>query len=975
MSRILLFVLLNLFSLTIWSQNGVITGTVTEKDNNNEPAIGAIVRVDSTNYGAPCDFDGKFRLSVPAGTYSITCKYTGYNPVTVTGVVVTPGKTTPLDFQLTKTSLLLGDTTKGFVVIYAERPKESIAPLLEEIKSGDGSTEGTAAKEIQKGTAPDAGQVAKRIPGVTLVDNRFIIIRGLSERYNAVQLNNVLAPSVESDVKAFSFNLIPAAMIERFLIYKSPTADLPGEFGGGVVRLTTTEIPQKTSLNLNYQFGFRNGTTFQPFEINRVGNKDAFGMGLNSRALPGAFPANVRDLSNDPNGLEAAGQSMGNTWGSENINANPDERFNLTFSYRLSNPEKFPAFQFGNITSINYSNTSVYFRQRKLDYYTYDPSTPDIRDTLIDYNDDIYTNSVRIAFVQNNAFRFGRAGEHRLFIKNLFNQLGDNETSLRTGSNYEDGEYRKEYSYHYLQRSIYTGQIGGEHDFNDGRTQVDYTLAYSSGKRDDPDWKRARYSKSFGAASDDPYYIYVPFQAQPYFLSRLYVTMDEHSYAGSANLEQKITIGKDTAAKKDGFTFTVKAGTYVERKERSFSVRNIGYKAGSFQTYGNNALLISPIDSVFSTSNINNVDGLAIDEDTKQSDAYIATNDLTAAYALAILPIGSFKGKTDMKPHERVRVNVGVRMEKNVQQLNSSRITNDTVIVNNDELRFLPSVNVAYNLTDRMLIRAGYGKTVNRPEFREIAPLYFFDFVGNSINLGNDSLKTATIDNIDLRWEFYPRPGENITVGAFYKHFVNPIEMYFAAGVGNGGGIRSFTWDNAPEATSYGIETEIRKKFDSVDVFIVRNLSVVANAAYIFSEITLANDYVGPEATKRPMMGQSPWIVNAGLYYQNDSNGFQFNVMYNVIGPRVVVAGMIDFPELYEMPRHQVDISIVKTFGKNKNLDVRLNVTDLLNQENLILQDKDANGLNRQDDNRMQVYKRGTYVTLGVTLRLLEHKD
>lgn len=963
--RNLFVFLLCLIALPGVAQNGTITGTVTEHDNSDAPAFGAIVRVDSTSYGSPCDFDGKFKLSVPPGTYNITCQYTGYIPVVAKNIVVTSGKATEINFPLTDHLEIIAGDSGGIVTITDVRITGTTGTMLKDIKEGNVATDGQTKQEIKATPVPDASGVAKRIPGVTIVDNRFIIVRGLSERYNAVMLNGVMAPSVESDVKAFSFNLIPAPMIDRFMIYKSASPDMPGEFAGGVVRLTTTEIPDQTSLTFNYQFGYRSGTTFKPFTINTPQKGDVFGMGLKARDLPDGFPANVRDIT-DPEELQKWGQALGNKWTMTDGNANPDQRFNLTYSYRLSKPK----YQFGNITGINYSNTNSYWAVHKQDFNAYSPITGN-QDTLIDYSDENFVNSVRLAVIQNNALRYGKTGQHRITFKNLYNQLADNETTIRNGENFEDGDERREYSFHYVQRTIYTGQLGGQNSFNDDRTKLDYTLAYSMGTRNDPDWKRARYSRPLGSTANDPYYIYVPASVVPFFLSRLHVNMKEHAYAGAANIERKITVGSNKEAKKDGYTFTVKAGTYIESKEREFAVRNIGYKFASTNIFMTDILTL-PIDSVFMTENINNDSGFAIDEDTHKADAYIATNKLIAAYGMVVFPIGKFTGKTDDLTHERIRVSMGARMEKNVQRLNSNRMNEDTVMVNNDELRVLPSVNVAFNLTDRMLIRTAYGKTLNRPEFREIAPLYFFDFINNSINEGNDSLKTCVIDNIDLRWEFYPRNGENITIGAFYKRFENPIEMYFVPGVG-GGGIRSFTWSNAPKAVNYGFEIEVRKKLDSVNVPVIRNISVVANAAYIFSEITLAQGYSGPQDSKRPMMGQSPWIVNAGLFYQNDSIGFQFNVMYNVIGPRVVVAGVLDVREIYEMPRHQVDLSIVKTFGKRKNVDLRLNVIDLFNQETLLLQDKEGDGtLDRINDNRMSSFRRGTYATIGVTVRLFE---
>lgn len=956
-----------LITSALFAQKGFISGTVTEKDNADAPALGAIIRVDSTSYGAPADFDGKYKISVPAGTYSVSCKYTGYAPVVVKNVIVASGKTTVLDFPLERASQLVGDSS-GFVTIVGVKPTASQATINEDIHQGNQAADGQGQSEIKKTVATDAGQVARRIPGVTLVDNRFIIVRGLSERYNSVLLNNVLAPSVESDVKAFSFNMVPASMIDRFMVYKSPSPDMPGEFAGGVVRITTTDIPNQNSLVIGYATGFRNGTTFDPFSLNKGETSDFIGLGANSRALPSTFPANVRNLT-DAQAKQDAGRSLKNTWGYETINAPVDHRFNATYSLRISKPK----YQFGNITSVNYSSTYQHLISQRSDYNMYD-SVLGMSDTVFNYYDNVNTHSVRVAIVQNNALRFGKTGQHRINIKNLMNQMGDNETSLRDGANIEEGNYRREYSYRYTQRFVYTGQLMGEHSFNSEKTRFDWTLGYSAARRSDPDWRRARYTLPFGAAADDPYMLYIPNSAQPFYIGRLFMEMQEDIVAATFNVEQDLTIGADSTTKKEGFSFTLKAGGYYESKERSFGVRNIGYRAASIATYGNTSLMTLPIDQVFVEENINATNGLTIDEDTKKADQYYASTVIQAGYLMGVFPFGSFKGQFDGEKHERVRLSTGVRYEKSIQRLNGNRQNGDTVIIDNPVARMLPSVNVAFNFTDRMLVRAAYGKTLNRPEFREISPNYFYDFLFNSINVGNSALKTASVDNFDVRWEFYPRPGENITIGGFYKKFVDPIEMYFIPGVGSGG-TRSFTWGNAAQATNTGIEIEVRKKLDSINVPVVRDLAIVANAAWINSVIDLDSANVGNESQQRPMMGQSPWIVNGGLYYQNDSIGLQINAMYNVVGPRVVIVGVPGVPEVWEMPRHQIDLSVTKTFGKNRNMDLRLNVTDLLNQPVQLLQDANGDGvLNKDTDQQMQSFKRGTYVTLGFTIRLLEPK-
>ncbi|MGL5888703.1 MAG: hypothetical protein ACRC3B_02390, partial [Bacteroidia bacterium] len=572
---------------------------------------------------------------------------------------------------------------------------------------------------------------------------RFVVIRGLSERYNAVLLNNVFAPSVESDVKTFSFDLVPTQMLDRFTSYKSPSADLPGEFSGGAVRLTTRNIPEATSLQIGYSVGYRAGTTFEPFSMNRGGPADFFGFGAGNRSLGSSFPASLRDQTLTPQQLLDATKSLPNTWNHTTSAALPDQRFNATWSVRKSKVTKNKKpYQFGNITSLSYSSTNQTQLNNQYDYNVFNQQTGE-SDTIFAYGDTTFQNRVRVALIQNNAVRFGKAGQHSIELKNLLNQLGDNETILRGGPSFENGEERKEYSYRYSQRLIYTGQLGGDHSFNNDKTKVDWTLAFSTARRNEPDWRRARYSKAFGAPESDPFYLYIPNQAVPFYLGRLFISMEEVVKAATANVEQIITFGDSAGS--GGYSFTLKGGVYLEDKIRGFGIRNLGYRAASFQTYANTDLLSTSMENVFTEANLNTTNGVLIDEDTKLSDSYVATNNLRAGYLMAVLPVGEFKARTEeMLP--RMKLSGGVRVEQNVQKLFSYRSNNisDSVRVNNDITSVLPSLNIAINATDRFVVRMAYGKTINRPEFREIAPLTFYDFVFNSIYQGNDSLKTPS---------------------------------------------------------------------------------------------------------------------------------------------------------------------------------------------------------------------------------------
>ena len=206
----------------------------------------------------------------------------------------------------------------------------------------------------------------------------------------------------------------------------------------------------------------------------------------------------------------------------------------------------------------------------------------------------------------------------------------------------------------------------------------------------------------------------------------------------------------------------------------------------------------------------------------------------------------------------------------------------------------------------------------------------------------------------------------------FYKQFTNPIEQYFVPGVGSGG-TRSFMPGNALSATSYGAELDIRKSLSNISKNnIVKNMTIVANASYILSNISLsaASIETGLNAN-RPMVGQSPYIANVGLYYENDTTGWQFSAMYNIIGPRIAIVGIPGVPEVYEMPRNVIDISITKNFQNGFGL--RLGIQDALNQESLFLQDANQDGiLNRDNDQVMQRFKRGSYITFGIQYKLRE---
>lgn len=940
MKKALLFIVSVLFYSLIQAQTGgTITGKIID-DITGEELVGVVVGIESLGAGATTDLFGVYTIkNVPEGKHDVTIQYISYQSKKITGVEVMPSKTTTLDVSLSAASV---ETV--VVEIVDTRVTNSEAAVLMEMKEAKGVLSGLSAAQIAKSQDRDASEVARRVPGVTVVDNRFVIVRGLSERYNAVMVNNALAPSMESDVKSFSFDIIPSGLIDRFLIYKSPAADLPGEFAGGAIKVFTKNFPNRNfEVSVNQIFGYRVGTTFEDFRYSYRGKRDWLGFDDGNRRLPDNFPSNIRSLSADDK--LSLGRSMPNTWADQLETAPLDNRTSASVGKRWKSDKG----EFGVIAAVNYSRTRTAFLSEVGVYNVFD-TFANQSDTVTYFNDSTFQTQTRVGFLLNVGYR---SKAHKIELRSFTNQTAQTEDVFRTGVDYEASNNRREYFFNFNQRVISTNQLSGQHDLFGRKGLLEWVTGLSYAGSSDPDWKRIRYTQSLDNLSA-PYSAYLPASADPNYFGRLFLDLSERIPMAAVNYEHKLYKMSDDLAGREQFV-SLKGGFYFEDKTRDFRIRNIGYRPATFQTYGNFELLTNSIDQILAAENINNVNGFQIDEDTKPQDTYTAGNKLTAFYLKATVPF------------KRVLIDGGLRAENNIQTLNTRDLQNKEYNIVKDSLVLLPSINIAYYFTPQSLVRMAAGKTINRPEFRELAPFSFYDYKRNAIMTGNPNLDFATINNYDLRWEVYPTAGEMFSVGAFYKQFINPIELYFQPGVGSGGTL-SFVPGNAEGAVNYGVEVDMRKRLSSMsNLAFIRNLTLVANASLIKSVIKLSDsDTETGIDIDRPMMGQSPYIINTGIYYQNDSLDLSVSAMYNVIGNRVVVVGVPGVPEVYEMPRNLIDLSVSKGIGEH--FDVRVGIQDLLNQPVLWLQDANEDGkIERDNDQVYNVFRRGTYVTFGVT--------
>jgi hypothetical protein len=891
-------------SVSVMAQTGSIEGVASDR-KNKEVLPGVIVTIDGTTIGASADPDGHFLIpNVKPGKYKIKASYISYNPVLLEDITVDAGKVTKVSISLSENTVALEGVT-----VTGVRKTNTDVSMINVTRMSPLVSIGISGQQILRSQDRDASEVIRRLPGTTIIDDRFIVVRGLAQRYNAVWLNNTATPSSEADVKAFSFDVIPASMIENMLIIKSPAPELPADFSGGFVKITTVNLPEKNSFFISYGTGLSEGTTFESFKKNKGGSMDWLGFNNGLGSLPKSMPPSLiaYESATNPeiqNRITELGRELNKNWAPLSVRANADQRFSLGFNRRF----EVGSQSFGNITSLTYSNTNNHDEITNNNFSIYNFKND--KSSYVDqFLDDQYTNSVKAGFLHNWSW-YPAAGQ-KIEFRNLYNQIGMSRATMRSGREwYNDGRYIRSTELKNLNRSVYSGQLAGEHSFNEGKTCIDWVAGYSFSNKNEPDTKRYRYIRS--SQDTTQYFLLFSDNADLSSVSRMWFKLNENVYTASANFVKQFDFA--------GFTPEFRTGFYFEDKNREFSARNFGYSKASNESVFDKTIL--PVDDIFADININLTEGIKLTEITSLSDSYAASNKQIAGYIGTKLPFTS-----------KISLYTGLRIEKNVQTLSSYKQgTTTPVNVVRDTLNLFPSANLAISLNDKNMLRAAYGLSVNRPEFRELAPFYFVDFDLNAGIYGNPAIKQAYINNFDLRFEHYPSPNETFNVGVFYKHFSDPVEMVIM-----GNSPTQYSFENVKSAYSYGIEADVRKSLGFISG--AENFSVILNAALIKSKVQFGE---GDLNRDRSLQGQSPYMVNAGIFYYNDDNGLMITMLYNIIGKRIVAVGRPspnqweDIPNIYEMPRNVLDLAVSKKL--NKQFEIKAGIKDIFNEKVILSQ-------------------------------------
>jgi outer membrane receptor for ferrienterochelin and colicin len=894
------------FASPLLAQTGAISGQITDA-KHKEPLIGAAVVIRGTTIGAVTDMEGHFRIEgIRPGAYSVSVSYISYQAKTLSDVRVSAGRETVLPIALEDAGITLKNVT-----VFAQRRLDSEMAVLSEVRRNLPVASGISAQQIGKTQDSDAAEALRRVPGVTIIEDRFIVVRGLSQRYNNVWLNEATTPSGETDSRAFSFDVLPSSLIDNLMVFKSASAELPADFSGGFVRVYTKNVPEGNLIRAAWQTGYQTNASFRRFHL-------AEGYASNLNATP-ALIADPVDFTRRTN----------TGWTIKNFAALPEQKLSLSLDRSFHVGEA----RAGLVASLNGSTGYDYFETENNNYLSYDIKN-ERSSYRFRYDDVQYRNTVKLGALLNGSLITDR---HKLELRNFFNRRETASLSQRQGTDYYSDDDIRRWEANYTSRTTYAGQLSGSHRFGEEAGKVDWTAGFAYAGYSEPDRKDVK-SMLHTTGGQSRYYVSDP--------TRYYQKLDDRSLSFSAAYERTFKVS-------DHFTPVLHAGVYGEYKDRNFTARRFVY---NLLGTGYNRYADWDYTSVFADEHIA-ADKIYMKESTNKSDAYNSNRRLGATYL-------SVKLNYDRKLH----LNAGVRMEYDGLKLNGYESDGiKPVSIDEAVTNYFPSLNMAYHINEKHLLRLAYGRSVNRPEFREIVPYVYYDFTLNANLSGRPDLKNAYIDNLDLRYEFYPSDAETLTAGIFYKHFNNPIEQtYNEAGSG-----LQYTFHNARRAETLGIEIDVKKQLDFVDL---KGLNLVFNGAYIYSRIHFPE---GSFERDRPMQGQSPYLVNAGFFYQQEEKGLSVSLLYNRIGKRIESVGVPmqnpndDIPDIYEMPRNSLDLTFSKTIGRR--IEIKGGIKDLFNakieyKQFLVLTDP-SSGEKREVEQRIRSYHPGMTVNAGIALR------
>ena len=932
LNRMCSLVVLLLLATTAYAQQGVISGTV--YDESGETLPGANVVIEGTGVGAQTDFvEGKYQFKADPGVYTIVASFVGYADTKIAAVEVKPNETTVLDIVFDPDAA--GGVDLAEVVVTTTALERGEVAVMKVRQNDINAKDIISSQEMTSlGVGTVSGALAK-VTGTTVVDGKYVYVRGLGDRYSATTLNGLRLPSIDPYRNSAQLDLIPTSILDNIAASKTFTPDLPGDFTGGSVNVKIKSLPERFTWGISASTAYNGQANFRnDFQTFADGDASTFGFASDALALPidledprfdGALASNTGRRAERDADLAAAVEEIADEFGNGFNILNKNAGLDWSLSANIGNQFKLGSMPLGFFATVSASQDFSQYQGGIRGNYV----NPGIGSTslqeVFDLRDDRSTQNNNVGGMVGLNLRLNPANNVSFYT--LYSHQGATEARILQGSNEskgasgaEDNNYVSRAS-SFLERQLIDYVLQGDHTLTGlGNTKVEWTANLVNTQQQEPDLRFVEYIDQGTSIINDPSQFSRP--------SRFYRDLTDQGYEGK--LDITVPVFTDGGQQRGN---SIKFGGQYRSKERDFSENIIAFADRRNQTLGQ---VGGDFDQYFSDDNTGVIGesgtrsliGVYAFDNTTTANSYVGSDEVAAGYLM---------GTFELTP--RVKLTAGLRAESTQIYVESAAAAlsepeqRDRFIANIDTLNFMPAANLVIKTRPNHNLRLGYSQTVARPNMREVAPFGSFGFFGDPPVFGNPNLTLTTVDNYDLRYEIFPenRGGEVLSVSAFYKQFTNPIVVTFRLS-----GEQQFTWTNSEEANLYGVELEFRKKLDVISSAL-QNFTFSGNLAYIQSDQSIdeqecaAGQSVDPTySCERTFNGQSEFVGNANLSYRTPESGWDAIVALNYFGDRLQSIGAPGSPDIFEQGRAGLDVSISK---KINNFKVRLKARNLLNPD------------------------------------------
>lgn len=926
-THFLLLILFGCFLSAAQAQRGIISGKVIDKVTGEEligVSIQAVSKANGSLKGAISDFEGNFSFEVDSGLYNITVTYTSYAKFIVENYEAKAGTVNVLDVPLGAETTEIAE-----VVITAAVVRNTDASLIALQKRSFSIQDGISSQQIGRTGVANAADAMKQVTGAVVEGGKFIVMRGLGDRYSISQLNGITMPSTDPYRNSSSLDLIPSQMVENIITLKTFTPDLPGNFSGGLVNITTKTIPDKFNLYVSVSGSYNSQASFNDQFLGHgddAGKNDWLGFDGGGRKIPDVLTveANRLQLSQssylnarqpgeqfDPlrQLLLQSSRELSNVY----IPKQKTAPINHGLNFSIGDNYKILGNSLGFNLGFNYSREFTHIENAAVNTFTNSGAS------LFDYQTLTETRSVEtphLGGLFNIAYKIGA---NNVISGNI---IYNNDTDI-TGRQ-QSGSFPGVLSVpsatyvvnamEFIRRQYVSYQIGGRHvlpQLND--IEITYNGSINNSLQEEPDTRYFAHSTYFDENNNEQRYEINEAEFRPPF----HFWRDLEDKSSEAKIDLSIPFLRRGNA---GSSNQIKFGGFYNKMTRSFSEYTFGLNRhpdipvslfptsfqgdwDAFFDYQNYTIL----DTTFNSSG--NVQryrmGYHYINQINQRNFYDGDQEIFAGYLMAVYNV-----------LPRLKVIAGARIETT----DLSVVSQDTLLApsNLDLTDVLYSVNLIYSLNDKSNIRLAASRTLARPNMRELAPFEQFDTKNGFFNIGNPNLKRTLISNFDLRYELYPQQGELFAASLFYKLFEDPILRRFSPTAT----LPELGYTNIDNAQVYGVELEFRKGLGFIGGEFWEKLSFNSNIAFIISEYDVPKDEVDAsrgidatyDVTTRPFQGQAPYIINAALSYIHLGKGWESTLSFNVSGRRLYNISLAAVPDVYEEPVPLLNFNLTKRF-------------------------------------------------------------